>query len=521
VNQASQPSQSTGWINPYSFVWAPDRDSGSSQEGLGTGLAATTADHWSGWLVVELRVATPMLIPDETRKWPVQVMVTTQRKDGETIDEKTHWIYPTAVVDSESKRPRLPVTSFKGALRSTYEAITNSRYGVFDPGRRNRDDQTLVRDFLHESLRPATRPPTGEPDLSPADRLFGTVSERTTSDEPLQLRGRLRISALDSDPCSKVESVGEDQVVVGTATTEHRNALTLPALFAPKGKYAPFYLRRRNQKGGGPHPLTAGDLPFFNPPNGESGESFRTSGRKFYWHHQGFTWPNRVAPTHMNRSVSDYVPEDTRFRAALHLTNVSSDDLRDLLLLIWAFQPVDEGVEQSYFRLGYGKPLGFGSATLQLISHELTSGADLAKRIRKLSPSPAPPVLWPKSNAENEQRDENRPPWESLPEDIRPDRTATTEPAPLEQLLEIGRGQPHEQISYPRAAGANETSLDWFTRNNANADWEWAQEASSGTSSQRTFHPLPLLDADRRDEERGNHSLPELAEPEPINDESG
>lgn len=72
------------------------------------------ADRLHGRLVVELTLATPMLLPEASE--------VVERGNG-------HKIFPVLTRDG---RPWIPPTSLKGALRASFEAITNSRFPRFD-----------------------------------------------------------------------------------------------------------------------------------------------------------------------------------------------------------------------------------------------------------------------------------------------------------------------------------------------------------------------------------------------------
>lgn len=102
--------------NPYNFIPALPRPKAGTD--LDDRPAATHdryhQDLWSGRIAVTLITQTPLLIPDAARA---------------TVGDKDHKTYPTRI-DSEG-RPYLPRTSIKGMLRSAYEAVTNSRMGVF------------------------------------------------------------------------------------------------------------------------------------------------------------------------------------------------------------------------------------------------------------------------------------------------------------------------------------------------------------------------------------------------------
>ncbi|RME55729.1 MAG: hypothetical protein D6795_02555, partial [Deltaproteobacteria bacterium] len=105
--------------NPYNFVPAPPRsvedpDLGDHEP---CGHDRYLPGRYSGRLRVRMRLETPLLLPDTARVW-----VTGRGKD-------LHRSYPVRV--DASGRPWILPTSVKGMLRSAYEAVTNSRFGVF------------------------------------------------------------------------------------------------------------------------------------------------------------------------------------------------------------------------------------------------------------------------------------------------------------------------------------------------------------------------------------------------------
>jgi CRISPR-associated protein (TIGR03986 family) len=117
VNANRQPAAVAGdFHNPYNFVPALPRDRVPKDSELNdhtpVGHSQYLSKHWSGSIRVELNTKTPLLIPDAF-------------KVEEAGEHKT---YPIRMVDG---KPHLPVTSFKGMLRSAYEAVTNSRLSIF------------------------------------------------------------------------------------------------------------------------------------------------------------------------------------------------------------------------------------------------------------------------------------------------------------------------------------------------------------------------------------------------------
>src|SRR5712692_3132082 len=103
--------------NPYNFIPAlePQLDGPLGQHAP-VGHKAWYAEYFSGRLTVDIEVVTPLIVPDASR--------------AETLPNG-HTIVPLLTENNDGETPKLPPTSFKGALRSAYEAITNSRLSVF------------------------------------------------------------------------------------------------------------------------------------------------------------------------------------------------------------------------------------------------------------------------------------------------------------------------------------------------------------------------------------------------------
>lgn len=107
--------------NPYNFIPAPSRDGGNEILGdLGDhrppGHHRYHPDRWTGRIVVRMRTVTPLLLPDAQRARPLPGADT------------EHRLHPVRTVEG---KPHVPPTSVKGMLRAAYEAVTNSRLGVF------------------------------------------------------------------------------------------------------------------------------------------------------------------------------------------------------------------------------------------------------------------------------------------------------------------------------------------------------------------------------------------------------
>ncbi|QLE40841.1 TIGR03986 family CRISPR-associated RAMP protein [Nostoc sp. C052] len=113
-----QPLFEGQFHNPYNFVPALPRneipDNSELADSKPIGHDRYYHNHWTGCISVKLTTITPLLIPDASKS---------------KEDSKDHKTYPIRSLDG---KPYLPPTSIKGMLRSAYEAVTNSRFGVFE-----------------------------------------------------------------------------------------------------------------------------------------------------------------------------------------------------------------------------------------------------------------------------------------------------------------------------------------------------------------------------------------------------
>ena len=193
------------------------------------------------------------------------------------------------------------------------------------------------------------RPATNRKELSPADRVFGWVSQD---------------SSTGTDPAHK------SQVRFGVVTCNSDDAVddfngrtkTLAILGQPKPAQGRFYVGKADGSA---------------QENGESKEkrgytgSNRLRGPKVYPHHKLVIQPNHklvIQPmaysaekSNQNRSITGWVKPDKTFEFDLHVTNLSKFELGALLWLL-------ELPPEHFLRLGLAKPLGFGSVRLEVVS---------------------------------------------------------------------------------------------------------------------------------------------------------
>jgi len=239
----------------------------------------------------------------------------------------------------------------------------------------------LAPDDLLDS---AHRPARSTAELSPADRVFGWVNSSGTG----AYRGQLRMSAL--------RCVSEPAQAVRRFSTP----VPLAILGQPKPAQGRFYV---GDSSGAAQPdgLTKRQAGY------SSGKRLR--GRKVYPHHAGLPaghWENperdrtqqvvnghhqeyrrpdargRAQQDNQNRSIKSWIAPGAQFDVAIEVVNLSQVEIGALLWLLSL--PADH-----YHRIGGGKPLGFGSVRLELVSHELRTGNDLRQHFMTFSGSSA------------------------------------------------------------------------------------------------------------------------------------
>ena len=121
--------------NPYNFIPALDPAPGgeykSTQPDVNALGQGSPAGHdryhkplWSGRIEIEIEAVTPLLVPEARPK-----RLTGNKNEHKVFRTRRRG---TLNVNGQTvEAPLLPVTTFKGPLRTAYEAITNSRFGVF------------------------------------------------------------------------------------------------------------------------------------------------------------------------------------------------------------------------------------------------------------------------------------------------------------------------------------------------------------------------------------------------------
>ncbi len=251
-----------------------------------------------------------------------------------------------------------------------------------------------------ESLLPRRlRPATALDELSPADRVFGWVKPKGHG----AWRGSLRIGAVRCEADDAIEKL-EDEV--------DGNGLPLAILSTPKPQQARFYVAR-DACGGAQNDGLPKDEAAYAPGKGLRGRKVypqhaQVSGNTDYWnaeeafadarqHEAAALEANgrqvyREYVRHpkkpddpssnrgdQNRSMTEWVRPGVVFSARLEVENLDEAELGALLWLL----DLPDG---HCLRLGYGKPLGFGSVRVRLRAVDLVSGAGRKEQFRSLLP---------------------------------------------------------------------------------------------------------------------------------------
>lgn len=389
-----QAPRSRDFHNPYNFIPAPPRCRNHSDLADSPPTAHDIFDcqRYTGRISVSMVVETPVLVPDAAKV--------------EEDNEGRHKTFPLRV--DANGLPSIPASSIRGMLRSAFEAVTNSRFCRFSADHKNklmhRETKKPFRKVEYEAsawnlLDKSLRPATSIGDLSPADRVFGWVradgdgpSDRQSNDRRVAARGSLRIGPVTclSDITDAVESFAPPGV-------------PLAILAAPKPQQGRFYVAASpngEAQSDGCSKAEAGYSP---------GKGLR--GRKVYPHHKHLPadhWNNptedrtqngvgELAPRQeyrrpkankqeqrddQNRSILGWVKPGAQFAFDVQVQNLSQVELGALFWLLKL--PPDH-----FFRLGGGKPLGFGSVHLSIDECDVRTGDDLITRYSTWNTPPA------------------------------------------------------------------------------------------------------------------------------------
>lgn len=170
-------------------------------------------------------------------------------------------------------------------------------------------------------------------ELCPACRLFGWVNKGEGAKDKLQaLAGRIFF---------------EDAKLIGGELKKETRVI--PELASPKLTTTSFYLKGRDN--------TAQFIPKSEGYNNK--DRYKIRGRKFYLNHPRFIMLNHSEKNNRNRSICEYVDRGAKFSLRIDFENLTKEEL---ITFIGSLQLK----ENMYHRLGYAKPMGLGSITIEI-----------------------------------------------------------------------------------------------------------------------------------------------------------
>ncbi|GGO20288.1 hypothetical protein GCM10010116_40680 [Microbispora rosea subsp. aerata] len=356
-------------------------------------------------------------------------------------------------------------------------------------------------DLLPRSLAPASC----YEELSPADRVFGWVAPSGAGVRRAAYRGRLRVGPVvcDQEASEAVETFEGD-------------GLPLAILSTPKPQQGRFYLAESAERPQNP-------VPDRTPKEELYREGRGLRGRKVYWHHAGLDrtrhWSDgqgKVDPTQVcldkfyreyrrpwapeddsgsleenrkryrtskdveqrdsqNRSIEGWIRTGTTFRFTIDVKDLDEIELGALVWLL----TLPPG---HFHRLGYGRPLGFGSVRLDVDAErtELHSGEHYAAYYRSLSaslPSNDTKVILDKARHEFERLVSGSPQLVMI----------------REAMLAVTRGNPELPVRYPRVRpeGLPDNVPAPPDPRGQNYEWFTANEMDSGVIASGRGRSLP------------------------------
>ena len=265
-------------------------------------------------------------------------------------------------------------------------------------------------------LDPLLLPASSRNELSPADRLFGWVpqkSERKESDQETEsgYKSRIRVVCENGERPKIIESIKD-------------GPLPLAILGQPKPAQGRFYVAK-DIEGRPQHDVKKENAGY------EKNGNKRLRGRKQYWHHKGLEankakayWhpsaEDRTREKHddryqeyrrpneggkkdgkpkndsQNRFINGWIKPGTEFKVSLYVQNLEPQEMGALLWLLSLNDGIPDRDAQHYFRLGYGKPLGFGSVKMEIDCPDkplpLGTGEDWKKYYTAFDTDTSPPA---------------------------------------------------------------------------------------------------------------------------------
>lgn len=192
-----------------------------------------------------------------------------------------------------------------------------------------------------EDLLPDNKPCDGSGPLCKACSLFGMVrrsKDGSTEDGYSGLGSHLRFG-----DAKLIEPSGDNNI------KDHLKEITLEELSSPKPSYLPFYLNTSDFT------------------KGYDGDGATIKGRKFYWHHYPDTTTN---PDKGERNATmEALVGPAEFEFTVYFDEITKKQLRELECVLCLGENDENG--DLCYKIGHGKPLGYGSVKICVTSEEV------------------------------------------------------------------------------------------------------------------------------------------------------
>ena len=239
----------------------------------------------------------------------------------------------------------------------------------------------LYADSPAALLDSALQPAGNICELSPADRLFGWVPPQK-QDQSQAGEGGYK---------SRIRVVCDDGPRPDIVQRFDSGTLPLTILGQPKPAQGRFYVAQDVQGTPQAKGISKSEAGYIR------GKGLR--GRKQYWHHKGLEasvaeeyWNPpvekriqqqsngqyqeyyRPETDPQNRSIKGWIKSGEVFKTTLYVQNLQPEEVGALLWLLSLNDEIGDEGEDHYFRLGYGKPLGFGSVKMEIDKEQCANG---------------------------------------------------------------------------------------------------------------------------------------------------
>ncbi len=192
-----------------------------------------------------------------------------------------------------------------------------------------------------EDLAPAHKPCENPAHLCKACELFGMIRQNkddSSKDDAAGFGSHIRFGD------AKLINPFDPEVV-----EKQLEYITLAELSSPKPSYLPFYLNATDYT------------------KGYDGDGATIKGRKFYWHHLP-TMTTKQKKGERNATM-EVLKNPAEFEFSVYFDDITNKQLRELEYVLCLGENKKDG--DLCYKIGHGKPLGYGSAKIYVVTEEI------------------------------------------------------------------------------------------------------------------------------------------------------